>query len=166
MKSVVAVCRRVAPVSLLMLLAAGCGAQVTPSKADVVWSWTPPAACTATAPCSYFLSVQVVPSGTASCPASTGASYTPVNGGAAIGSLSYTDTGEALGSTVCAVAQTLQNGLTSEWSAPSSPVVMPVKPPVPSPPSGQEKAAKLRLPNTNAAHGGRELALSGAVEWR
>src|SRR5690348_8916520 len=89
----------------------GCGGsaifgQVPPSKADIVWTWAAPAACTASAPCSYYVSVQVVPNGTASCPASTGTSYVPVNGGQPINALSYTDTGEQLGTTVCAIAQT------------------------------------------------------------
>lgn len=150
----------------MALLAAGCGGsavmgQVPPSKADIVWTWTQPAACTVSAPCSYYISVLVVPNGTASCPASTGANYMPANGGAAVNALSYADTGETLGTTVCAIAQTLQNGLVSQWSVPSNAVVMPTAPPVPGAPSGAEKAAQLQVPSN-----GRELALNGGVVWR
>src|SRR6185312_9125888 len=104
-------------ISIVLLIGvAGCGGsvfgQVPPSKApDIVWSWTAPSACNASAPCSYYISVLVVPNGTTSCPASTGDSYTPINGGAPTSALTITDAGESLGTTVCAIAQSVQNGV-------------------------------------------------------
>lgn len=153
-------------ITLGATMLAGCGSSVTfgqvpPTTVDIVWTWAAPSGCTIAAPCSYYISVLVVSNGTATCPASTGSSYVPINGGAATSSLTMTDTGETLGTTVCAIAQTLQNGLTSQWSVPSNAVVMPNAAPVPGSPSGAEKAAELRMPST-----GKELALNGAVEWK
>ncbi|HEX5426671.1 MAG TPA: hypothetical protein VFW94_24375 [Candidatus Acidoferrales bacterium] len=141
-------------------------AQVPPSKADIVWSWTAPSQCTATAPCEYYVSVLAVPNGTTACPASTGNSYVPVNAGQPINALAYTDTGEGLGTTVCAIAQTAQSGLVSAWSVPSSPVVMPVSPPVPGAPSGAEKTAHMVKPALGGTEQKKELALSGSAQWK
>ena len=150
---------------------AGCGSnvsysQVTPSKADIVWAWLSPSGCAVAAPCSYYISVLPVPNGTTKCPASTGSEYVPLNTGVAINALSVTDTGEAMGTTVCAIAQTLQNGLVSAWSIPSAPVVMPSSAPIPGAPSGQEKSASLNLPAELGADGRKELALNGMVVWK
>lgn len=169
--------KKMLPIFVSLILA-GCGGghlfgQVPPTKADIVWSWNAPAGCTASAPCSYYISVLTVANGTASCPASTGNSYVPINGGAATSATTLTDTGESMGTTVCAIAQTLQNGLTSAWSVPSNAVVMPASAPVPGPPSGTEKAAELQTPampaagarGNKVAAATKELAMAGRVSW-
>lgn len=157
--------------AIAFLSMTGCGGsvfgQVPPSKApNIVWTWNAPSACNAIAPCSYYISVLVVPNGTASCPPSTGISYTPINGGVATPALTITDTGETLGTTVCAIAQTLQNGLISQWSAPSNAVVVPASAPVPGAPNGTEKVALLMIPDVSVTDGHKELAMSGQLVWK
>jgi hypothetical protein len=105
---------------LLTILALGCGhAQLPPTSHNVALSWTAPVAgggwqgCTSYAPCTYVLSRATV-SG-ASCPATTGANYTPLNQNAPVSGLSYTDNNVA-GLNVCYIAQTLQGSAVSQPS--------------------------------------------------
>jgi hypothetical protein len=110
----------------LFLLAIMCvHAQAPVSSHDATFSWNAPVAtaswtgCTTLAPCSYVVSTLKVSSTTTTCPASTGANYTPLNATAPTTSLSFKDT-QDVGATVCAVVQTVQGVAMSAASAPTA----------------------------------------------
>lgn len=128
--------------SLLLTLtaAAGCHAQLPPTSHAVVLTWTAPAAsggwtgCTVAAPCTYVISREVVPAGTASCPPAPSVApfpYTPLNSANPASALTYSDT-TAAGQTVCYIAQTIQGAASSAPSTPTAPLVVPASPAAPS----------------------------------
>lgn len=139
--------------SMSMVLALGCHGQLPPTAPyNTVWTWTAPASgstwpgCTTAAPCTFVVSTLAVPSGTASCPASTGSNYAPqqtVTTG--VSATTFTQTGTS-GETLCAVVQTVQSGNVSAASTPSSPVASPALPLAPNAPSGATQVSEVQMP--------------------
>jgi hypothetical protein len=112
--------------SLLLALAsvmaiAGCHAQQPVTTYAIDYSATAPASCTATAPCSIEYSVAVEVSG--ACPAS----LPTIACTSTAGSTTCAQSNAPTGTTVCVVAQTVQNGVTSVATTPIQ-VVVPALP--------------------------------------
>lgn len=118
---------------ILAAALAGCRAQQPVTTWQVNVTWTAPAACTISSPCTFPVSRAAVASATASCPATTGTTYTLVGTSASQAS-AFVDTTVAPGAFYCYIAQTQQAGATGDPSLPSNVVTVPLNPGVPTAP--------------------------------
>jgi hypothetical protein len=121
--------KRLLPVPLLVLFAAGCRSQQPVSTFGIAYTATAPATCTATAPCQIEYSDSPQVSG--ACPAT----IPTVGCTSVLGSTACTHASVTPGVTYCAVAQTVQAGATSAPTAVIQ-VVIPPLPTAPATPSG------------------------------
>lgn len=134
--------------SLLLLfalcgIAAGCHAQLPVSSYAINYNATAPSACTSTSPCQIAYS-DVVQTGS-SCPATTGTNYAAACTSAS-GSTSCSHSNVTPNSTICAIAQTVQNGANSSAAGPIS-IAVPALPGQPTNPTGTvapQQAAEVK----------------------
>jgi hypothetical protein len=118
--------KRLLPILLLVLFAAGCAHSQQPvSTFSIAYSATAPASCTAAAPCTIEYSDTPQVSG--ACPAT----IPTVGCTSAPGATTCTHPSVTPGVTYCAVAQTVQAGATSVPTA----VIQVVIPPLPTAPA-------------------------------
>jgi hypothetical protein len=121
--------KRLLPVLLLVLFAAGCHSQQPVSTFGISYTATAPASCTTASPCQIEYSDTPQVSG--ACPATI-----PTVGCTSVsGSGACTHSNVTPGVTYCAVAQTVQAGATSAPTAVIQ-VVIPPLPTAPATPSG------------------------------
>ena len=121
--------KRLLPVLLLVLFAAGCHSQQPVSTYGISYTATAPASCTTASPCQIEYSDTPQVSG--ACPATI-----PTVGCTSVsGSGACTHSNVTPGVTYCAVAQTVQAGATSVPTAVIQ-VVIPPLPTAPATPSG------------------------------
>jgi hypothetical protein len=97
------------------------------AQAVVKLTWTAPPSCTS-APCAYVVSRATATAGT--CPATSGAAYTPLNQASPVSGTAYTDNAPA--PLDCYTAKTIQGGVSSAPSAASNNGVLIAVPVVPT----------------------------------
>ena len=136
----------------VLTLSVGCRAQApTVSHSDTL-GWAIPAAtstwggCTTSSPCTFLISVAVLPTGTSACPTPNGTNYNPVNSASPAAGTTYTDTTTG---TVCHVVQTQQGVARSAASNTVGPDVVqgnPLAPAITSQTAMTEKPAIAPAP--------------------
>jgi hypothetical protein len=120
---------------LVLALAAlsvyACHGQVPPTVSQVTITVpTVPTGCTTAAPCTFVYSQATVASATATCPATTGTTYTPLNQSSPSTGTAYTF--QPPSGFICIIGQTLQSSLTSVPGNVIGPLTIPAQPTAPS----------------------------------